>query len=172
MLSKTAERKPSPRVVIEEAAGSFSTGIIEAQVTSASRKIEPLKAPGRSFQSGWRITAAVRRAIQTAVPITGKWSRTSLKYRLATTFATIAAIRIQNTIASRAQSTCTDSAESFMIGWKACCCLAAKYAKNAVAAKAATYASSTASGLTPSIHIIVVVVSPTTLPDPPALDAA
>src|SRR5688572_8014440 len=127
MLSKTEDRKPRPRVVIAEAAGSFSTGIIEAQVTSASRKMEPLKAPGRSFQSGWRMAAAVRRATQTAVPITGKWSRTSLKYRLATTFATIAAIRIQNTIASRAQSTCTDSAESFMIGWKACCCLAAKY---------------------------------------------
>ena len=29
-----------------------------------------------------------------------------------------------------------------------------------------------ASGLTPSIHIIVVVVSPTTLPAPPALEAA
>ena len=28
------------------------------------------------------------------------------------------------------------------------------------------------SGFTPSIHIIVVVVSPTTLPDPPALEAA
>ena len=28
------------------------------------------------------------------------------------------------------------------------------------------------SGLTPAIHIIVVVVSPTTLPAPPALDAA
>ena len=33
-------------------------------------------------------------------------------------------------------------------------------------------ASSTSSGWTPAIHIIVVVVSPTTLPAPPALDAA
>ena len=32
--------------------------------------------------------------------------------------------------------------------------------------------SSTLSGLTPSIHIMVVVVSPTTLPEPPALEAA
>jgi len=30
----------------------------------------------------------------------------------------------------------------------------------------------TSSGLTPSIHIIVVVVSPTTLPEPPAFEAA
>jgi hypothetical protein len=37
---------------------------------------------------------------------------------------------------------------------------------------AAVKASSTASGLTPSIHIMVVVVSPTTLPEPPALEAA
>ena len=41
-----------------------------------------------------------------------------------------------------------------------------------IAAPAATNASSTSSGSTPSIHIIVVVVSPTTLPEPPAFDAA
>jgi hypothetical protein len=41
-----------------------------------------------------------------------------------------------------------------------------------MATLAAMYASNTASGDTPSIHIIVVVVSPTTLPDPPAFDAA
>ena len=41
-----------------------------------------------------------------------------------------------------------------------------------IAAPAATHASSTCSGSTPSIHIIVVVVSPTTLPEPPAFDAA
>src|SRR5215470_17478164 len=43
MLSNTAETKPSPRAVCHDAAGSFSTGIIEAQVTSASRKMVPLK---------------------------------------------------------------------------------------------------------------------------------
>jgi hypothetical protein len=36
----------------------------------------------------------------------------------------------------------------------------------------ATYACSTASGETPLIHIIVVVVSPITLPAPPAFEAA
>ena len=41
-----------------------------------------------------------------------------------------------------------------------------------MATPAATNASSTLSGLTPSIHIMVVVVSPTTLPEPPALEAA
>ena len=41
-----------------------------------------------------------------------------------------------------------------------------------MATLAATKASSTLSGLTPSIHIMVVVVSPTTLPEPPAFDAA
>jgi hypothetical protein len=44
--------------------------------------------------------------------------------------------------------------------------------KMKIATAAATNASSTLSGLTPSIHIIVVVVSPTTLPDPPAFEAA
>ena len=33
-------------------------------------------------------------------------------------------------------------------------------------------ASSTSSGEMPAIHIMVVVVSPTTLPEPPALEAA
>jgi len=37
---------------------------------------------------------------------------------------------------------------------------------------APTYASSTSSGSTPPIHIMVVVVSPTTLPEPPAFEAA
>ena len=41
-----------------------------------------------------------------------------------------------------------------------------------IAAPAATNASSTSSGSTPSIHIMVVVVSPTTLPEPPAFEAA
>ncbi len=41
-----------------------------------------------------------------------------------------------------------------------------------IASPAATKASSTSRGSTPSIHIIVVVVSPTTLPEPPALEAA
>ena len=44
--------------------------------------------------------------------------------------------------------------------------------KIAKAITAGRIASATASGLTPSIHIMVVVVSPTTLPAPPALAAA
>ena len=41
--------------------------------------------------------------------------------------------------------------------------------KNRMATIAPTYASTTCMGLTPAIHIMVVVVSPTTLPAPPAL---
>ncbi len=44
--------------------------------------------------------------------------------------------------------------------------------KITIANPAAVYASKTARGDTPSIHIIAVVMSPTTLPEPPALDAA
>ena len=59
-----------------------------------------------------------------------------------------------------------------MIGEYLCCCNAAGMPKITIATLAATNASSTDSGLTPSIHIIVVVVSPTTLPEPPAFEAA
>jgi hypothetical protein len=52
MLSNTAEMKPRDSVLCQEAGGSFSTGINEAQVTNASRKIEPLNASGSSFHSG------------------------------------------------------------------------------------------------------------------------
>ena len=43
---------PEASAVCQAAAGSFSTGIIEAQVTSASRKIVPLKVSGITSQSG------------------------------------------------------------------------------------------------------------------------
>src|SRR5436190_20284788 len=102
MLSKTEDRKPRPNVVGHEAPGSFSTGMREAHITSESRKIVPLSAFGRSDQSGRRIGAVARIATQTAAPITGKWSSTSLKYRFAATLATIAAMRIAATIATRA----------------------------------------------------------------------
>lgn len=44
-------------------------------------------------------------------------------------------------------------------------------AKKSSAGTAATWASTTCDELTPAIHIIVV-VSPTTLPEPPAFEAA
>ena len=46
--------------VCQDAAGSFSTGIIEAQVTSDSRKMVPLNASGSSSQSGLRSGAVTR----------------------------------------------------------------------------------------------------------------
>ena len=70
-MSNTAETKPSPSAVCHEAAGSFSTGIIEAAVTSASRKIVPLKVSGITFQSGARRPAVRRMTAQTAIPRTG-----------------------------------------------------------------------------------------------------
>src|SRR5688572_20355009 len=98
MLSNTAEIQPSAKVVCQEAGGSFSTGISEAQVTSASRNTDPLNASGSSFQSGGRHAAVATIATHTAAPITGKWSRTCGKRRLATTLAPIAASRITATI--------------------------------------------------------------------------
>jgi hypothetical protein len=116
MLSNTAETKPRPRVVCQEAAGNFSTGMSDAQVTRASRKTEPLNASGSSLQSGRRSVAVSRIATQTAAPMTGKWSSTAGKYRLAATLAPIAASRMTPTIAMRAQSTRCWTLASLMIG--------------------------------------------------------
>ena len=44
--------KPRPNAVCHEAAGSRSTGIIDAHSTSESRKMLPLNAPGSCDQSG------------------------------------------------------------------------------------------------------------------------
>ena len=116
MLSNTAETKPSASVLGHEAAGSFSTGIIDAQVTSASRKMDPLNASGSSFHCGWRSGAVARIAIHTAAPITGNASRTCGKRTFATTFATIAATRITATMNTRGQSTRCSMRASLMIG--------------------------------------------------------
>jgi hypothetical protein len=77
MLSKTAETKPRPSAVCHDAAGSFSTGIIEAQVTNESRKTVPLKVSGSTPQSGCRKGTANRMAAHTAKPMTGHSSNTS-----------------------------------------------------------------------------------------------
>ena len=58
MLSNTAETNPRPSAVCHDATGSFSTGIIEAAVTSASKKIVPLNVSGITAQSGRRNGAA------------------------------------------------------------------------------------------------------------------
>src|SRR5258708_19036627 len=98
MLSNTAERNPRPKAVSQDAAGSFSTGIIAAVVTRASRKIVPLKVAGRRDQSGLRKGAETRIATHTAAPITGKRSSASGKRRFAPTLATIATTRLKATL--------------------------------------------------------------------------
>ena len=59
-----------------------------------------------------------------------------------------------------------------MIGAKRCCARAACTAKTRKATTAASRRAARPTGATPLIHIIVVVVSPITLPAPPALAAA
>ena len=145
---------------------------MEAHRISDSRKIEPLNASGSSFQSGLRHGTHARIATHTAAPMKGKLPAVSGMWMLIRTFVTIAAARMTRTIATRAQSMRPSTFASLMIGECRCCCSAAGMPKITIAAAAAMYASSTTSGLTPSIHIMVVVVSPTTLPEPPAFDAA
>ncbi len=73
---------------------------------------------------------------------------------------------------TRAHSMRSPLGASFTMGENFCCCMAAGMPKTTSATLAAMKASTTLKGLTPSIHIMVVVVSPTTLPEPPALEAA
>src|SRR6187200_879686 len=103
MLSNTAETKPSPSAVCQDAAGSFSTGIIDAQRISESRNTEPLNASGSSFHSGTRQAAQANSATQTAAPMNGKLSEYCGNRRFTTTLAAIAASRMMTTIATRAQ---------------------------------------------------------------------
>jgi hypothetical protein len=74
MLSKTDDKKPSPKAVCQDAIGNFSTGIIEAHNTRESKKMEPFSASGTTSQSGRRTATVKRIATQTAMPMKGKRS--------------------------------------------------------------------------------------------------
>ena len=79
---------------------------------------------------------------------------------------------MRRTIPTRVQSIWVCSWERSRIGEYFCCAIAAGMPKMKSATEAAMPASATTRGETPSIHIMVVVVSPTTLQAPPALEAA
>src|SRR4029078_4542424 len=98
MLSNTAETKARPSAVGHEAADSFSTGINEAAVTNASRKMGPLKVSGITFQSGARSPVVSRITAQTARPRTGRAWSTAGNLVLAMMFAASAAIRMAATM--------------------------------------------------------------------------
>ena len=72
MLSNTEERKPRPSAVCHDAAGSFSTGIIEAHSTSESRKIEPLQRAGQQLPVGRTQRRGHQDRQATAAPRNGK----------------------------------------------------------------------------------------------------
>src|SRR6266540_1290620 len=169
MLSNTAERKPKPSVVLEDAKGNFSTGIIEAINTSESRKIEPRKALGSTSQSGRRIPAEPTIATHTATPINGKWSPCPVNFTFTITLVARASPRIRPTMPIRIQSTPGYSWTSPKMGEYLCCLIAAGIPKTNNATDEALIAWNTWIGETPAIHIIVVVVSPITLQAPPAL---
>ena len=66
------KRKPRPSAVCHDAAGSFSTGIIDAAVTSARRKAVPLNVSGMHLPTRLLQTESSRTATaQTASPRTG-----------------------------------------------------------------------------------------------------
>ncbi len=116
MLSNTAETKPRPSAVCQDAAGSFSTGISEAHTISERRNTLPLNAPGSSDHAGLRHSAAMEIAAHTPAPMNGKRSEYALNFTLTTTLTTIAASRMDATIATRGQSTRTPAAAPCVIG--------------------------------------------------------
>ena len=73
-------------------------------MTSARRKIVPLKVSGITFQSGARNPAVSRMTAQTAMPRTGRASSTAGNLTLAVMFAASAAIRMAATMKTRAGS--------------------------------------------------------------------
>ena len=121
MLSNTAERNPRPSVVGQEATGRLSTGIIEAQTTSESRKSVPLKVSGSTSQS-WRRTGTVsserhphRRADEGEVIGGGR------EAHVETTLVTMAKTSIVPTMKMRFQSTWVWAWASFRMGEYWCC---------------------------------------------------
>src|SRR5215208_439500 len=138
MLSKTAETKPNPSAVGQLAAGSLSTGIMEAVVTSASRKMVPLNVSGITDQSG-RLKAAVRRmTAQTARPSTGIVSRSAGNFRFAVMLEASAARRIAATIKTLILWIFSPDGGFFTIGENRCCWIEAGTAKMSIATIAAT----------------------------------
>jgi len=65
ILSNTAERNPSAKVVTHEASGSSSTGIIDAHITRHNRKTVPLSEAGISPHGTGLRKAPIIIAIQT-----------------------------------------------------------------------------------------------------------
>src|SRR5690606_14792320 len=105
MLSNTAETQPRPKAVCHDAAGSVSTGISDAQVTSVSRNSVPFTDAGTTFQSVDTKSAETTIAIQT--PAAGKSS---------STFVAIAPTRISATTTSLRHLTSSPVTSSRWIG--------------------------------------------------------
>ena len=145
MLSNAAETNPRLNAVGHEAAGSFSTGIIDAHVTSARRKMEPFAASGSASQSGRRSPTVDRIASQTATPMKGNVSAAAANRRFTTTLVEIAATRMSATIPTRIQSMCVCAWARFRIGEYRCCCSEAGMPQTSRATTDAAYAGNTSS---------------------------
>src|SRR6266566_4030483 len=79
-------------------------------IFSERRNTLPLNAPGSSDHAGLRHSAAMRIAAHTPAPMNGKRSEYALNFTLTITLTTIAASRMDATIATRGQSTRTPAA--------------------------------------------------------------
>ena len=121
MLSNTADVKPRPRADCHEAAGSLSTGIIEAQRTSESRNTALRADSGTRCHAGARSQAVSSSAPHTAAPRKGKRSEISVKRVLITMLTVTAETSMVPTTATRDQSIVVPGSGSFWIGAWRCC---------------------------------------------------
>src|SRR5687767_595778 len=149
MLSNIDDTNPRPSADSHDGAGNVSTGISDADSTSANKNALPFVASRRSPQAGRRSGAETRIANHTAAPITGKCSSTAGYSRLANRFALTVTTRINATTPTRVQSTEIALESPLTIGACACCWRAAINPQTASATAAPAYACSTSIGLTP-----------------------
>ena len=131
-----------------------------------------MNASGSSFQSGWRSGAVTRIATHTAAPMTGNCVEHVGKLEVGHHVGAIAATRMQRDDADARPVDACRGARVLHDRRVALLLERGRDAADDQRHRRGDVGIEHREGLTPSIHIIVVVVSPTTLPAPPALEAA
>ena len=173
MLSNTADTKPSPIATCHDASGSLCTGIIDAASTSDSRNTAPRERAGQLAPSaGARSGTQTRIATQTAAPMNGNGRRDPLKLDVDDDVDDDRGDQDQRDDEHARPVDATPAGASRDDRRVALLLQRRRDAEDHQRERRGDVGLEHRSGDTPSIHIIVVVVSPTTLPEPPAFDAA
>ncbi len=140
MLSKTADRKPSPNAVCRGRRERRLRPASWSRRGPARAGHAPLNPRAGGAPVGLADRRALRSASQTATPMNGKLSACSVYLTLMKMLVAIADTRMKATIPTRAQSIRTPGEASLRIGEYLCCCSAAGMPKTTSASRPATYA--------------------------------